>query len=193
MINLKNKPLANIFVTSKFGLRNRGTTWWHNGIDLRAAIGTPVYAVADGIVKVSHDNKGGYGLYITLNHGKWGSLYAHLSQYNTFVGQEVKAGQLIGYTGNTGDSDGPHLHFEIRACEYKDFWDRCKFDNNVFMRCVDPLPYLQELLNKNNISFAEAKRIVQENAELEDKTIDYLANDYRYGEALIIKLAKAIS
>lgn len=193
MIKFKTKPLDLLYETSKFGFRNYGAMWWHNGMDLRAPEGTPVYAVADGIVKVSHNNKGGYGLYIVLNHGKWGSLYAHLSQYNTFVGQEVRAGQLIGYTGNTGDSEAPHLHFEVRVCEYKDFWDRCKLDRNVFMRCVDPLPYLQALLDRQDISIAAAKKIVQDNADLEDKTIDYLSNDYKYGEALIVKLAKAIS
>ena len=192
MIKFKAKPLDLLYETSKFGFRDRGVTWWHNGIDLRAEIGTPVYAVADGIVRVSHNNKVGYGNYIVINHGKWGSLYAHLSQYNTFVGQEVKAGQLIGYTGNTGDSEAPHLHFEIRVAEYKDFWDRCKLDSNVFMRCMDPFPYLQEFLDRQGISIETAKKIVQENADLAEKTIDYLSNDYKYGEALIVKLAKAI-
>jgi len=166
--------------------------WWHNGMDLRAELGTPVYAVANGTVKVSKDNPTGYGLYIVINHGKWGSLYAHLSQYNTFVDQEVKAGQLIGYSGNTGNSTAPHLHFEIRECEYKDFWDRCQADTNVFMRCVDPFPYLNELSNRYTLSTAEAKNIIKENAELEDNTIDYLSNDYKYGESLILKLARAI-
>ena len=192
MIRFEAKPLGLLHETSKFGFRDYNGMWWHNGMDFRAPEGTPVYAVADGIVKVSHNNKGGYGLYIVLNHGRWGSLYGHLSQYNTFVGQKVKAGQLIGYTGSTGDSEAPHLHFEVRAAEYKDFWDRCKSDRNVFMRCVDPYPYLQAFLDRQDISIETAIKIVQENADLEEKTIDYLSNDYKHGEALIVKLAKAI-
>lgn len=192
MIKLKNKPIELLYETSKFGFRDLVGMWWHNGMDLRAVEGTPVYAVADGIVKVSKDNPTGYGLYIVINHGKWGSLYAHLKQYNTFVGQEVKAGQLIGYSGNTGASTAPHLHFEIRECEYKDFWDRCKVDSSVFMRCVDPFPYLDELLDRNNLGIEAAKKIVKENADLSDDTLNYMSSDYKYGNELILKLASAM-
>lgn len=192
MIKLKHKPLDILYETSKYGFRDHKNYWWHNGIDLRADIGTPVYAVADGTVKVAKDNPTGYGLYIVINHGTYGSLYAHLSQYHVFVGQEVNAGTIIGYTGNTGESTGPHLHFEIRECEYKDFWDRCKLDQSVFMRCVDPYPYLINLLDKNNLGIDDAKKIVKENADLSDRTINYLAEDYKFGNDLILKLAKAI-
>ncbi len=192
MIKLKHKPLNILYETSKFGYRDLLGMWWHNGMDLKIDVGNPVYAVADGTVKVAKDNPAGYGLYIVINHGSFGSLYAHLSKFNVSVGEELKAGTIIGYSGNTGANTGPHLHFELRECEYKDFWDRCKFDKSVYMRCVDPFPYLMELYDRNNLSIEQSKRIVKESAELSDSTIDYLANDYKYGNDLIVKLAKAI-
>jgi murein DD-endopeptidase MepM/ murein hydrolase activator NlpD len=192
VIKLKHLPLQDWTTTSEFGNRDYKPNPWHNGIDGRAVTGTSVYAVADGTVKVAKDNPTGYGLYIVINHGSFGSLYAHLSKFNVSVGEELKAGTIIGYSGNTGACAGPHLHFELRECEYKDFWDRCKFDKSVYMRCVDPFPYFMELYDRNNLSIEQSKRIVKEHAELSDSTIDYLANDYKYGNDLIVKLAKAI-
>lgn len=189
MIKLKCLPLQNWTTTSEFGKRDYKPNPWHNGIDGRAVIGTPIYAVADGEVKAVKDNPTGYGYYIAIDHGGWGTLYGHLNKFNVKVGQSIKAGQIIGYSGNTGLSEAPHLHFEIRFCKYADFWDRA---GDIFLRCVDPYPYIKALLDKENISIAQAKNIVKEKAELEDKTIEYLTSDYRYGDFLIVKLAKAM-
>ena len=87
----------------------------HNGVDLAAASGTPVYATADGMVEMAQ-YYGSYGNYVQLGHG--GSLetrYAHLSSYTVAPGERVNKGDLIGYVGSTGRSTGPHLHYEVRV------------------------------------------------------------------------------
>ncbi len=86
----------------------------HTGIDFMAKTGTPVVATADGEVVVSGIKGNGYGIHVDINHG-YGYLtkYAHLSKVSVNVGQKVKRGDVIGYTGNTGLSKGPHLHYEI--------------------------------------------------------------------------------
>lgn len=108
-------------VTSPFGERNiRGKENFHRGVDIGLAVGSPVYAVDDGIVKwsgwqdESNHDKGG-GIYIKISHAKGkDSFYMHLSKTLVSVGDKVIRGQLIGYSGNTGDSTGPHLHLELR-------------------------------------------------------------------------------
>lgn len=98
----------------------------HRAIDLRAAVGTPVYAAEDGTVDwvQAWDGKstGGnqsYGNLVRIHHAdykgrKLQTLYAHLKESKVKYGQAVKEGELIGYSGNTGNSKGPHLHFEVR-------------------------------------------------------------------------------
>lgn len=197
MVKLEKLPLESITVNSLFGLRDitigDKTYWWHNGIDLQADSGTPVYAVKQGTVKVTVDNKDSYGIYIAIDHGKFGTLYAHLSSYAVSEGQTINAGDIVGYTGQTGAVTAPHLHFEIRVCEYENFWDRCSCDSSVFMRGVDPKIYLDDFIERtSNISVDAAINVVKKSAGLEDKTIDYIVNDYKFGEALITKLARAI-
>lgn len=90
----------------------------YNGVDIAAPHGTSVYASAAGSVIISKESgwNGGYGNYIVVKHGNGTqTLYSHLSSVIVGVGQEVVAGQVIGYVGNTGRSTGPHLHFEIRG------------------------------------------------------------------------------
>ncbi|NBV12744.1 MAG: M23 family peptidase [Sphingobacteriia bacterium] len=86
----------------------------HTGIDFVAKIGTPVLATADGTVVLAGIKGNGYGIHVDINHG-YGYLtkYAHLSKVTVKEGQKIKRGQVIGYTGNTGLSKGPHLHYEI--------------------------------------------------------------------------------
>jgi len=92
----------------------------HGGIDFALNIGEPIYAVFDGVVRVAQIN-GGYGNMILVRHyNNLETLYAHLSKMIVKVGQEVQAGDIIGYSGNTGFSTGPHLHFECR-CLYQTF------------------------------------------------------------------------
>ncbi len=86
----------------------------HNGLDFAVTEGTPVYAAADGSVDRSMFDPGGYGNYVRINHGGYSTLYGHLSRANVTIGNKVRAGDVIGYSGNTGNSTGPHLHFELR-------------------------------------------------------------------------------
>jgi murein DD-endopeptidase MepM/ murein hydrolase activator NlpD len=86
----------------------------HRGMDFTAPKGTPIYASGDGKVKRADNNSSGYGKHIRLDHGYgYLTLYAHLSRYNVKKGQKVKRGDLIGFVGNTGRSEAPHLHYEV--------------------------------------------------------------------------------
>lgn len=92
----------------------------HNGLDIGAPIGTPVYAAEDGVAAAVDNNDRNYyrryqyGKYIFIKHNNnMSTLYAHLSKQTIRVGDSVKRGDLIGYSGNTGYSTGPHLHFGV--------------------------------------------------------------------------------
>lgn len=94
-----------------------GNDYWsgHLGIDIAAATGAPVYAADSGVVVYSGSISGGYGLMVMIDHGNgFHTLYAHLSQLVARCGANVFQGQTIAYSGSTGNSTGPHLHFEIR-------------------------------------------------------------------------------
>jgi len=104
-------------VTSTFGWRVHpltGTSTFHQGTDLGAPMGTPVIAVNSGQVAIA-DWMGGYGLAVVLQHNpSQETLYGHMSQLFVQPGQWVEQGTVIGLVGSTGNSTGPHLHFEIR-------------------------------------------------------------------------------
>jgi len=110
-------PLRFFRVTSDFGLRPNpvtGNVVMHRGLDLAAPEGTEVFAVADGIVTDTGFDII-YGNYIVISHSeRWTSLYGHLQIIETVLRSNVKSGSLIGRVGSTGQSTGPHLHFELR-------------------------------------------------------------------------------
>jgi murein DD-endopeptidase MepM/ murein hydrolase activator NlpD len=115
--NVFAPPLkGKLCVSSAFGTRVhpiRHVKHVHTGVDLKAQYGTPVYAIFDGIV-VRASPYEGYGNCIDVCHSSaYKSRYAHLSRYAVRYGAKVKKGQLIGYTGSTGTSTGPHLHLEL--------------------------------------------------------------------------------
>lgn len=110
-------PLKFFHVSSDFGIRQNpvtGNVAMHQGLDLAAPEGTEVFAAADGIVTdTGFDNV--YGNYIIISHSeRWTSLYGHLQIIETVLRSNVKSGSLIGRVGSTGQSTGPHLHFELR-------------------------------------------------------------------------------
>jgi len=92
----------------------RGYFAGHTGIDLAAAPGTPIYAANGGPVLFSGFSQWGYGNTVVLGHGPFSTLYAHMTSTAVNCGQVVGTGQVVGYVGSTGNSSGPHLHFEIR-------------------------------------------------------------------------------
>lgn len=126
-------------ISSTFGPRqkpNAQASAWHKGIDIAVVVGTPVYAGADGTVTVASDRgNGGLCVYIETNDG-YIFRYMHLNEINVSVGQAVSKGDLIGKSGNTGNSTGPHLHYEIQAPE----GIGTKADNGNWY--LDPAQYL---------------------------------------------------
>jgi len=86
----------------------------HWGMDFTAPRGTPIYATGNGRISRADNNATGFGKHIRIEHGfGYITIYAHLSQYNARRGQRVKRGDIIGYVGSTGRSEGPHLHYEV--------------------------------------------------------------------------------
>lgn len=112
---VSNKELKRL--ASGFGMRMHPIykkLRMHKGIDFSVRIGTPVYATGDGVIIETKSKFNGYGKSIEIKHGYgFKTLYAHLSQFAVKKGQKVKRGQLIGYSGNSGASTGPHLHYEV--------------------------------------------------------------------------------
>jgi hypothetical protein len=105
-------------VTSGFGMRTHpqtGKKTHHRGTDIGAREGTPIQAIADGVVvTVGDSGRVGYGKFVKIDHQNgYTSLYAHMSQTSVSNKQKVKKGAVIGKVGNTGSSTGPHLHIEI--------------------------------------------------------------------------------
>ena len=105
-------------VTSNYGMRTNpvsGIYRLHSGVDIGASYGTDIYAADSGTV-VTSQYGGGYGNYVVIYHGNgYSTLYGHMSQRLVSSGQSVSQGQVIGRVGSTGNSTGPHLHFEIRV------------------------------------------------------------------------------
>ena len=105
-------PLTDTKINSEFGFRRYRL---HHGTDLKLRTGDPVFNVFDGIVRMKSYDRNGYGYYVLVRHRNGlETLYGHLSKISVEIGQEVRAGEILGLGGSTGRSTGPHLHFEIR-------------------------------------------------------------------------------
>lgn len=173
----------------------------HKGLDLVGVTSKDIFSTVYGIVEAArrdinpnNQNDANYGMgnYVRIREDKTGLLhyFAHLSKIMVKQGQRVRKGDQIGVEGSTGNSTGSHLHYEIRSAP----------DNTKFLNVaeISGIPnrlgtYEQEgRMDAKELTVQEAKAIVKEKAGLDDKTIDYLANDYKYGSALIIKLANAM-
>lgn len=138
-------PLAHSFtITSPFGLRIdpiTGEEDFHTEIDISALEATPILAAADGVVIHANSSDpwdGSYGYYVRLQHdGGIETFYAHCLDICVGFGQEVRQGEIIGFVGNTGNSMGPHLHFEVRAEDGK----------------VDPLDFFEPVIREETTGF----------------------------------------
>lgn len=132
----------------------------HNGIDMAAPLGTPVYAADEGIV--SFEGWGQYhpwmlspaGNCVLINHGGSYGGYAHLSRNIVSKGQAVNKGQLIGYVGSTGNSTGPHLHFEMLPLSPN-------FKNGYAGR-INPMPYIATVNNATDDQIRQSYRDILE-------------------------------
>ena len=124
-------PLESARVSSGYGMRDHPVLRKrarHNGIDLAAPTGTPIYATADGTIERANWFSS-YGNYIQIDHGNAiETRFGHLSRIVVSDGQKVHKGDLIGYVGSTGRSTGPHLHYEVR----------------IAGKPVDPRPFMVE-------------------------------------------------
>jgi beta-N-acetylglucosaminidase/murein DD-endopeptidase MepM/ murein hydrolase activator NlpD len=135
------------YITSRFRTQKRPN---HNGIDIGVAEGTNLIAVKDGIVKFAgwqdkNDKKAGYGRYVIIQHDdNMETLYGHMSNIIVVEGTKVNQGDIVGQTGNTGHSSGPHLHYEVRR-------------NGGHL---DPEPYI---IGKNGYIFKGAKKLTNIN------------------------------
>ena len=112
------KPIAGYFNYHDFGMRLHpilGIVRMHEGVDISNDMGTPVYATGDGVIESAGSTGGGYGIAVEVNHGfGYKTWYAHLLRPVARVGQKVHRGDLIAYSGNSGLSTAPHLHYEVR-------------------------------------------------------------------------------
>jgi murein DD-endopeptidase MepM/ murein hydrolase activator NlpD len=126
-----DKPVKTAEFTSGYGIRSdpfQGRAARHQGIDLAAPYGTPIYATADGVVTDAGYNNGGYGNLIKVDHGRGiETRYGHLSAILVRSGQRIVRGQQIGRMGSTGRSTGNHLHYEVR----------------IDGRAVNPIPFMK--------------------------------------------------
>ena len=113
---VQNKDLKRM--ASGYGMRSDPFTKvrkMHRGMDFSAPRGTPIFATGDGKVIRADSRSSGYGKHIRIDHGYgYKTLYGHLYKYNVKKGQQVKRGDVIGFVGSTGRSQGPHLHYEVR-------------------------------------------------------------------------------
>lgn len=105
------RPVSGGMITSPFGYRTSG---FHKGVDIATSTGTPIYASAEGTVTFSGWNSTGYGYLVIIDHGNgYQTYYAHCSQLYVSYGQYVSQGQNIAAVGSTGNSTGPHVHFQV--------------------------------------------------------------------------------
>jgi hypothetical protein len=167
-------------VYARFGLAG------HNGLDFGVPPGTPVRAAADGAVQYTGDQPQGYGLHVRLAHEGFITLYAHLERLAVQAGQAVAAGELIGWSGNSGFSSGPHLHFEVRLAGQA---------QNGFGGAVDPLPRLAQIpeLPAGLEAGAQMVTITALNLRMEPSFDDSLRGRLRPGDVVTLAGAQQAS
>ncbi|MFQ3306956.1 MAG: murein DD-endopeptidase MepM/ murein hydrolase activator NlpD [Candidatus Midichloriaceae bacterium] len=157
-----NKPIPGARISSGFGMRMHPILKYkkmHKGVDFAARKGTPIKAVASGVVQLAH-KAFGYGNYIVIKHNhEYSSLYAHMSKFKPGIkkGQIIKANDIIGYVGNTGMSTSAHLHYEVR----------------YFGKPVNPLKLKFNVNNKLDgktfVAFNKQKKVVDKLVDKESK------------------------
>ncbi|MEK7585264.1 MAG: peptidoglycan DD-metalloendopeptidase family protein [Patescibacteria group bacterium] len=152
-------PLDSVFITQSFGktvdAKRLYVSGTHNGIDLRASQGTRVLAARSGVIKATGDTDtvcrgASYGKWVLIDHKNGlSTLYGHLSLIKASAGQEVITGDVIGYSGQTGYSTGPHLHFTVYATEgmrISDYNFRSCSGVKITLPLADPQAYLDPLI-----------------------------------------------
>lgn len=165
----------------------KGST--HKGLDLVGlddkTIFSPVIGVIEAVRWDTHPT-GGMGLYVRIREEKNDRRHylAHLSEVYVKEGDLALVGTKIGKEGNTGNSFGSHCHYEIRRTT----------NNTTFLdvSVISGIPNELGTYRSESLTKEEAKAVVKEAADLSEATIQYIADDYRWGDVLIVKLADAI-
>lgn len=138
--NILSYPVNNPKISQGFGKSeidySRFGLVGHNGIDFYGTLNQPIMAAADGIVSWVDFEAGGYGNYVMIQHAEGTTIYAHMNLIVCKKGDVVKAGQVIGHMGSTGNSTGVHLHFGYRPAQFD--------ANNGYRGYIDPMPLLIE-------------------------------------------------
>lgn len=181
-------PLKDCEITSPYGIERiiNGVKSIHKGIDLISNSGDrEVKSIDDGVVRGNFNDPNGFGNYVSIEHldGKR-VIYAHLASFKKKKGDLVKAGDVIGIEGSTGNSTGIHLHLEVRETPYLqhnriNIADYLKIENKV------------GLVNEKELTKEEQKQLIKDKAGIDDNSIQYL-DFYRYNNDLIRKLADAM-
>ncbi|MCC5863679.1 MAG: peptidoglycan DD-metalloendopeptidase family protein [Wenzhouxiangella sp.] len=141
-------PVESERITSPFGMRRhpiQERMAMHGGVDLRAPRGTPIFATADGVVEwASKHHNSGLGKMVKLVHNYgFSTVYGHLDSIEVQVGNYIKRGQLLGYSGSTGTATAPHLHYEVRHLN----------------RRLDPAPFMRWSMDDYDLLFAKEDRV----------------------------------
>ncbi|KJG17315.1 M23 family metallopeptidase [Photobacterium angustum] len=173
------KPTPDAPLTSGFGTRVHPITKQrknHDGLDFGASKGTPIYAPADAVIEKVNSSQHGYGNQLILNHAMgFVSTYSHMSKFNVKAGQFVNKGELIGWTGNSGLSTGPHLHYEIhflgKPLNPRPFvdWDIKNFDT-IFKK--EPNVQWASLLNTVGSMVEMQVQLASQNHEATFQTVN---------------------
>ncbi|MGO1296457.1 MAG: M23 family metallopeptidase [Vibrio sp.] len=141
------RPVKKGRMSSGYGKRVHpitGKVKFHRGQDFAVNRGTPIYAPADGVVEVTRPSHKGSGNYMRLQHAfGFTSSYSHMSKFKLRMGDFVRKGEMIGYSGNTGLSSGPHLHYEVRFVG----------------RSLNPKPFVEWGLNNFDTIFTKIKGV----------------------------------
>lgn len=147
-------PTSNNRITSKYGFRMRGSNLdFHGGIDYGGVVqgvpGDEIYCIADNskVVFVGFDKWRGNN--IILEHNSHCTRYNHFEKVFVKEGQTANEDTVLGLMGSTGDSTGPHLHFEAHDCKYRNFYE--KWPNGEYMHTIDPELFFARYKENNEL------------------------------------------
>ena len=165
-------PTDNNRITSPYGWRYiSGKMDFHPANDYGGIVanvdGDPIYSMADDSKVVEIGNNKYRGLYIILEHKTHCTLYQHCKKINFKKGDIVNESDTIAIMGQTGVGSGVHLHFEVRKCSYKNFWD--KWENGESKHAIDPELFFMKYMDAPEIDVTD---LVKENMYLKTKLND---------------------
>lgn len=146
----KNSIITQTYADHLKAAARNGWKYYNGGIDWAVSLKTPVVAAFGGKVTLMDQGDDGYGRHVRIDHGNgYLTIYAHLSQFQVSNNSVVKSGDVIGLSGNTGNSTGPHLHFELRRGS----------------KAIDPMPFLSVIdipmtTNENGLTISGPRFIV---------------------------------